>query len=282
MALINCRSCGHRVSDKAKVCPRCGAQVVVDELVSPGNDIKVEEALQPQQVPPIEKPKHKSNVGFIVALAIIAVLSGGGWLWYDCEQKQAEQERQHALFAEQARQDSIAAAELREHLRQDSITKAQKQEQINTIYNEYIRVLKQFEEDWYNKFFLFDITKDGIPELWVDGIHPNDDSSDYQGFFIYVYTIHDQKVLRIFNDYTCAIGFYHADDYILCENESHEYYSVNKITYNDGSIESKVIREAFLYDDNTPPKKISETRISEKGVRDFEELKTQIQTFFHD
>lgn len=39
MALINCRNCKQQISDKAKVCPHCGQEVITDPVESP--DVKV-------------------------------------------------------------------------------------------------------------------------------------------------------------------------------------------------------------------------------------------------
>ena len=35
MALIQCKNCGKDVSDRAKVCPHCGTQLIEDEVTQP-------------------------------------------------------------------------------------------------------------------------------------------------------------------------------------------------------------------------------------------------------
>ena len=181
MALITCSKCGKRVSDKAKACPHCGSPVkladsepVQEEILRNQEPIhqsqseaesrhlhesqpKPQLQAEPTHDQDDEPKKGKGGLVAILVVALLVLLAGAGWLWYDNSQKQAEMEQQLAIQREQARQDSIAAAELREQVRRDYITEAKKQEQINIIYNEYIKVLKKHE---YGGCFLFDITKD--------------------------------------------------------------------------------------------------------------------------
>ena len=148
MALITCNNCGKKVSDKAKACPHCGHQIGLDnkhgESSQPRfNQIQevqaqTERAIISEPVEYYKEPKHKGSAGLIaiIVIGLLALLGVGGWLWYGNNQKRAEQERQMAILAEKARQDSIAAAELREQARQDSITK----EIANSIKNEVERI----------------------------------------------------------------------------------------------------------------------------------------------
>ena len=121
------------ISDKAKACPHCGTLVDFEQTVNGETSLNHNQETEPNRVvtsEPVEyyeEPERKSHAGLIITavLGLLALLGVGCWLWYDNNQKLAEQERQMAILAEKARQDSIAAAELREQARRDSIAAAQ-------------------------------------------------------------------------------------------------------------------------------------------------------------
>lgn len=283
MALINCSGCGHLVSDKAKACPHCGAPVETNG--APDNATpETQNATSEAPVVHYVKPERKNNNILIalIVMGVVALLGICGWLWYDNQQKRAELERQLAEQAEQARQDSIAAAELREQLRQDSIAKAKKQEQIDNIYNEYVAIIKQFKNDEFNRFFLFDITQDGIPELWITGTHPNNYGSEDIGQYIYVYSIQNQRAKLIDKGGWCSPHFYQGKDYIVVEDGCYEDYGQSKATYKNGKIVYTTIYLDENYDYEKPHPKITEPKITEYRTRDFESLKRQIQSYFQD
>ena len=76
MALINCRECGHCVSDKAAACPNCGAPV---ELSLTQNERTVLVNTPPTPVTPTveheEKPEEtKSSGALIIAIGLIVVI----------------------------------------------------------------------------------------------------------------------------------------------------------------------------------------------------------------
>ena len=284
MALINCKNCGKMISDKAKACPHCGTPVDFKQSV---NDQSALNQNQEAEVPPsivvapepvesFEEPKRKSRAGLIIAavLGLLAVLGIGGWLWYDNNQKRVEQERQMAILAEKARQDSIAAAELREQARQDSIAEVQKQEKINTIYNEYVKVLKRHHD---GRYFLFDITKDDVPELWT--IYPDSDISEWPNI-LSVYGIENNSSKIIYTTESCT-RYYKGDNYIIANwCWIGDDFQIIKMTYNGNTITERVIRTySWEEEDNI---KISEPAITQYDVSDTESLKQQIKSYFED
>lgn len=293
MALITCSNCGKMVSDKANACPHCGTPVklvdsepVQEETLQsqePIHQAQPETESQPQPVslpePQVEstydwhdEPK-KGNGGLVAAIIIgvLALLAGAGWLWYDNSQKQAELERQLAIQLEQAQQDSIAAAELREQARLDSIAKAQKQEQINTIYSEYLKVLKQHQ---YGGYFLFDITRDGIPELWVSAHNQSELEDDWPGLHIFTIT---NNVSRKLCDAESGGSYYQGSDYVIVNWDwIGDDFRLMKITYQGDKISEKTIRE-YLWSENI---QISEPKISLLDIEDSRSLMTSIKTYF--
>ena len=149
MALIKCTKCGKMISDKAKACPHCGTLVDFEQIVNDESSLSQNQETEPNRVvtsEPVEyyvKTERKSHAGLIITavLGLLALFSVGGWLWYDSNQKRAEQERQMAILAEKARQDSIAAAELREQARRDSMEKVIQQELIEKNRQAYISLV---------------------------------------------------------------------------------------------------------------------------------------------
>lgn len=279
MALIKCNNCGQSISDKAFTCPHCGMSVN-GNIEQP--HIENAASLSGLRASP-QKFGQNNNAALIIvaAVAALSLLGVGGWLWYDNAQQRAEQ---LALEAEQARQDSIAQAQLYEQMRQDSIALAQKKESIEVTYNGYVSVLKQFlldsnNDEVYNGYFLFDFNQDGVPELCVDGLHPDDFEYDYQGCMFYVYTMQGSKAQRIFKQACGSPIYYQGSDYILSADECYDYYIVDKIRYDNGKIASITITEINEpYGEKHHPA-ISEGRISEFRMSDFESLKSQIMSF---
>ena len=68
MALINCKECGHEISDKASVCPNCGCPME-------GIGDAQEEVLE-------ENPTKKKGWGWILIVALLCLISGGGYYAY--------------------------------------------------------------------------------------------------------------------------------------------------------------------------------------------------------
>ena len=254
------------VSDKANACPHCGAPVITSNRSQDFKDVTQGSNEY------YNEPKRKSNAGLIVAvvLGLLAMLAIGGWLWYDNQQKRIALEQLH----EQARQDSIAQAELREKVRQDSIAKAQKQEQINIIYNEYVKVLNQHE---VGDYFLFDITQDGIPEIWITAYNKPEIREQCEWPGLHIFTI-DDGVARKICDATSGGTYYQGkDDIIVDWDWIGEDFRLIKLTYNGNKITEKVIRN-YYYDEGTSLH-ISEPRVTSHGIREFSALKDQIKSF---
>ena len=285
MALIKCSGCGHMVSDKAKACPHCGTPVETNGdpvNANPENPNTTPEAPVVHYV----KPERNNNTMLIalIVMGVVALLGICGWLWYDNQQKRAELERQLAEQAEQARQDSIAAAELREQLRQDSIAKAKKQGQIDNIYNEYVRVLKQHHD---GKYFLFDINKDRIPELWMHAYNQNELKTGYDCAPLHIFTIRENRVKTLdreglFLGYEEA-RFYQGNNCIIVssiwDGDGFCIKELRKISYSGDQIVSKTIRE---YDCEEEEVHISEPKIPELDLTDYDALKRQIKSYFQD
>lgn len=257
MALITCKNCGKMISDKAKACPHCGTLVDFEQTVngetSYNQETEPNRVVTSEPVEYYEEPERKSHAGLIITavLGLLALFSVGGWLWYDSNQKRAEQERQMAILAEKARQDSIAVAELREQARQDSIAEAMHQQLIDKNRQSYIDVLRGYinkygvDEYVYWGYFLYDITQDGVPELWVKAGTCEADNMTY------IYTLNDGVASKVDEIGTFHSSIHRGDKYILVCMAYMGGAQWNKITYDGSKIKEKVIFEEDGVDNDT-------------------------------
>lgn len=259
------------------ICPRCGnrfeveppeeptPQSVVEEITAPVPQPQEPPALPPpvaeqpqiQQAEPevqyvyIERDDDKPNrTPWIIAgvIAALLVLGGAFALWYNNEMtKRAELERQLAIQAEQARLDSIAEAEERERIRQDSIRQAQERERVENTRSAYIAQVDRYNDrygDFYpNSYFLYDITGDGMPELWIQA---GTCEADYE---MHIYTVVNGTAQRIHSTDFSHASCYKGDDYIIIAHCHMGYAWWNKITYDGSKIVDKEVFTQELGED---------------------------------
>lgn len=275
MALVKCSECGHLVSDRAEACPNCGAPVELSTGMIPTPDVDASTPVDQDII--IGEPRHKSNMGLVIAavLVLLAIIGSGAWLWHDNQQKRMNLERQIAEQAERARLDSIATAELREKARQDSVAKAQKEAQINSIYNEYVKVLKRHSS---GDCFLFDITQDGIPELWVNAFTQSELEEMCEWPDLHVFTISNGQARKM-GDFESGSFYYQGSNYVISNwNWKGDILRLIKYSYNGNRIIQKdILTYSWEEEDNIH---ISEPEITEVNITDYESLKMQIATYF--
>lgn len=171
---------------------------------------------------------------------------------------------------DQVKKDSIAEVERIEQARLDSIKNAK--ETRENVYRAYHNILydiskgKSFGTDYntlkdipyigdagsYCNYFLYDITKDGIPELWVD--YGGDPFVGNLG----VFTCLDGQSKLIYETGSSTSWFYEGKDYILKVYNFPGFEAYwNKLTYGNGKIvEKEIFRERPHHssDDYTTPK----------------------------
>ena len=221
MALIKCNNCGGMVSDKAKACPHCGVPVVT-------NGSTLDYGTQAQGSNRNDEPKRKSNTGFIVAvvLGVLAMVGIGGWLLYDNQQKRIALEQ----MQEKVRIDSIAEVQRMEQTRLDSINAAK--EKIEMMQNAYKKVLSRYRD---GKYFLYDITGDGVPELWLN-VYEGDGES-WQ-----IHQLVDNQLILIFQAITGTC--YQGKNCIIIDFDwgLGDTYPTYKVYYRNGKIIEDEIR----------------------------------------
>ncbi len=108
MALVKCNNCGHMVSDKADVCPKCGASVTQAPVET-----------QPQQKAVSNNPSKPKQKGVLIACVVaVLLLIGGGlaWFFHDGDTS-SKNNNDHPVYSEELRKkaeagDAVAQCDL--------------------------------------------------------------------------------------------------------------------------------------------------------------------------
>ena len=229
MAIIRCPECGQMVSDRAATCPHCGYM------------LNMAPSMPQQPAPNNKKP-------LIIVALILAALVVAGLIYYFHvkeqnalrEQEEIEMMRRQRELAdqqaaelqqqEQARRDSLAAVQAR----QDSIRVAHE-----STVELYIAKMREFaRSEWGEdgEYFLFDITGNGVPELWLSSIFGAGSTE--------VYTYSHGKLKHIYTGGGGHSGYYRGKGYVI-ENWAHMgYQGIYKLTYRHGKVSRQTIYES--------------------------------------
>ncbi len=246
MALITCKNCGRPVSDKAPACPHCGAEIepaATQARPEPGAEFvpDAEDSVKPTISPVVA----------IIAIAIIAIGAMAGYYLY-----QQEMERQRAEFVRdslaQVERERIAAERARiaaEKARQDSIRRVHE-----TIVNGYLEALRREKRNYVPdvdmdagvKYFLFDITRDGIEDLFI---------YMYNGWghgnnWCVIYAFVNGSVKKLQTMGMSQASLHQGGDYIIHNQEIQGTQEISKITYSNGKIIFRDIFKGTCWVDN--------------------------------
>lgn len=116
MALIKCTECGHKVSDKAKTCPKCGVDV---------------EAMKQAMLLKKQKSKKRwRKVWFIIFCLLLAFWALGKYAQYKESQLPPEiRQAREQVRAEQREQERIATERRRQQAAQAEARRVQEEEE---------------------------------------------------------------------------------------------------------------------------------------------------------
>lgn len=117
--------------------------------------------------------------------------------------------------------------------RQDEEAQYRRRQLLNTIRDEYVRIVDS-NNDYGSSYFLFDITSDKVPELWVK---TGTCEADYQ---LLAYTYHD-GIKPIYEGNAGHTSFYIGDGYIISLYAQMGYATWDKLTYNGKRIVAKTV-----------------------------------------
>ncbi len=241
MALYKCPECGHTVSDKADACPNCGCKI--------GHIIK-----RYSKSPSPEKPNNDRNLTIIILAlcALIVALALIAFLLYKAKMKNNSDPTPTEITAVT---DSIA----QDTIRLDSIKtipdsttiKKNEADRNKQIKDTYISFLKKQKKEEYPEYALFDITGDGLPEIWITKLIN-------EGPALYSYKIEGNKFVKIYEREECNTsldGIYKGNNYIVTKWIQMDFGYVYKIFYQNGKVvEKEVFSSGWLgpdLDENT-------------------------------
>jgi len=265
MALIKCTNCGHMVSDKGAKCPKCGTPIqtikeaaktiekeekVIAEVESPKvetpkadkqineipkDDSLINERFKAKIVAPIDedadKPKRHTwkKVCGIFIIAIIAIVGGYYYIQNVKTNSKSEEEITQLSDKDGEKNEQIAVP----------LNKNAK----DNICNAYLEALRNLGDSDEMSYFLFDITNDGIPDLWVT--EGNSTICD-----LTVFSYQEDRCNVIYAGSASHSTFYAGSNYILLWWGHQGNQAWIKLTYDGNTINSSVIFEGVVVDES--------------------------------
>ena len=240
---IACPHCGASMNEGDAFCPNCGKSI---------NEVSAEhsEEQESQQASDVsEKSTSKKYLPIIGGVIVLAILGGGWWSYKSSMEKK------------NVNLDSLFTVNL-EEVKEDV-----EGNDTELIKDAYASVLKKYnpntEWDDYGTYFLYDITGDNIPELWVYA----DEGSDSN---FHIYTFKDKQAISIYQDSLepSRTSFMNGKSGIYISTGGMGYEEWNLFKYENGKI---VKKEVYSWSQN--PANYEE--VEESGVKpECEDIKT--------
>lgn len=219
MSLIKCDNCGHEISDKAKVCPKCGHITVVGE-----------------------EKKNTTKIICAVVCTVLAVVMivGAYYIWHG--NRSGETDIPIAANDSISNVQDVDTVQVEEAVVEDYADSVSEENVNESICYSYIQALYDYAEDENVscEYFLHDITKDGIPELWIKA---GTCEADYT---LMVYTYENGLYKTICEKPAGHSVFYKGSDYILQQYAHQGVATWIKLTY-DGNM----VMEKTIFEENT-------------------------------
>lgn len=231
-------------------------------LVKPSDNVMRDDGLAPDEQPQVAFKKF-DLIALIVILVCLLVISMIGWRGSSENSKSSD----HITMSDEVENFVDESDKVDENT----------QENVKEAYLDFLSKLDAMgEEQVLGSYFLFDITGDGIPELWIESGTCQADHA------ISVYTYNNKLAILDAGEEGNAShsGFCRGDDYILQVCGHMGYQAWSKITYSNGTIKSEVIFEEDLNesgkDDYTEP---SEPAVESYPFDDTEPVVTMFDHF---
>lgn len=126
---------------------------------------------------------------------------------------------------------------------QENEAKINKSIQLSETKSAYAQIIDKYEvmgrnnDYWGLYYFLYDITEDGIPELWIQA-NNEDDPHNLDGILL-VYSYNNGQIHRLFkgdNGHPYHHSFYKGKDYIIMDFAHMDSQAWTKYIYIDGYI----------------------------------------------
>lgn len=177
-----------------------------------------------------------SLLGFVVSLILSYSMPVAISRYKEIKEAKLAREKFVKDSLEQVRKDSIKLVEQKEIARKDSLEKAR----IQLIQQPYLALLDKYgsqDDNWGQLYFLFDITGDGLPEIWMNIM-------EGENYKFCVYSCQNGNAKLLFKDelgFNCS--FYQGDNYILMGYAHMGYQVINKFVLDKDIIKKEKIYE---------------------------------------
>ena len=264
-----CGECGKEYP-RGNVCPHCGAKVYDGDVYcencgrnltdgSYANTNIISDIIQEER-----ESSFKKFLPYILGFIALIAVCGGGWYGYKdysaYTEKKLAREKFVADSLEKARKDSIKLAEQKEQARKDSIENAR----ILSLQKPYLTLLDKYnveDDNWGKLYFLFDITGDGLPEIWMN-------IKEGEDFKFCVYSCQNGESKLLFKeDLGYNNSFYYGDNYVLMEYAHMGFQVINKFYLSDNKIKKEKI---FETEEAESMNDVEYKEIKEPSIRTFE------------
>lgn len=242
-----CRYCGASIYEGDIYCENCGKKIDEDGIVSESEPIQQIASPREDTVNSDTHEEYEDKPSFIqqyksyiIGILVLLALVGGSWYGYDAYSKYSAAKQAREKFVadslEQVRKDSIKLAEQKEQARKDSIENAR----ILSLQKPYLNLLDKYnvEDDNFGKlYFLYDITGDGLPEIWMN-------IKEGEDFKFCVYSCqHGESKLLFKDELGYNNSFYYGDNYVLMNYAHMGFQVINKFYLSNNVIKKKKIFE---------------------------------------
>jgi len=263
------------VSDKGTKCPKCGTPIhkveeaakpieekekVIAEVESPKveipkadkpinenlkDDSPISESPKVEIEAPIgeyeDEPQRKRGIIAVVCtvLVVIAII-GAYYIWHG--NRSVETDNPIAANDSISNVQDVDTVQVEEAVAEDYADSVSEENVNESICYSYIQALYDYAEDENVscEYFLHDITKDGIPELWIKA---GTCEADYT---LMVYTYENGLYKTICEKPAGHSVFYKGSDYILQQYAHQGVATWIKLTY-DGNM----VMEKTIFEENT-------------------------------
>ena len=240
---LKCPHCGASMNEGDAFCPNCGKSI---------NEVSAEhsEEQESQQASDVsEKSTSKKYLPIIVGVIVLAILGGGWWSYKSSMEKK------------NVNLDSLFTVNL-EEVKED--VEGNDTELIKDAFNNILnKCSSNTEFDDLGTYFLYDITGDNIPELWV---YANDGTDSN----FHIYTFKDKQAISIYKDSfePSRTSFMNGKSGIYISTGGMGYEEWSLFKYENGKI---VKKEVYSWSQN--PANYEE--VEESGVKpECEDIKT--------
>ncbi|WP_298451643.1 zinc ribbon domain-containing protein [uncultured Prevotella sp.] len=231
-----CKECGNEIPKDAKFCPNCGAPI---------EDTEETQEADMEQYYDSSSKKRKSLIVMLVFLGTLILIVLGVIIYAEYRDAKAEQIAHDKYVRDSiatAHKDSILLAQQKDQMRRDSIKFVRElPKRIKEAYINKVEAYYNQSGNFENGYFLYDLTKDGIPELWVITGNGTSDGR------LIVFTYFNENIISIFENNLGYSYFYRGKGYILQVIEETYGSTWYKIKYNGQGIEKEQVYEEEAY-----------------------------------